>query len=1457
MSTLKQRKLRIYSTQATSPQVYVFQDGSAADGVATIRYDDAFRSGAQPAGRPNPQDKIGVELQTLRRSYDNGTEFTFSIHGRDAWTNAAAIGLRVQPNDRVEFLAELPSVDGTVATPAWHLNSQSPTYVYRLFYGFVSEVRINAGGFEITCHGPEKKSADVSLVRDTANGIQIPKLIFNVDRSHYDFSQSVKITDHTAGTPWNTGETLETDSRMTVAQILDYLDAKYYAQLVSAGVIDSATAGGHVLISADYSGFTHKPGPIVLENVGFFEGLRQVMRWAPEYRIVIDHKTTNWRLVPFGIALTTDRTTATSNIGQNLPGPYYSFITVASTAGFNVGDRVRIYGVNDPGVNSEFVVHSISGSDLRFTTQIPAGGGLSPFKTGSAIVRVDANALRQVSINVDDVDPSSFSPLLDLENAYSSVQLYSVSQKTVSESTPWNRQDFNASIFQPGWQTAFEPGWKDADQDREIDWGPDGQGMRPYQVTGTTSAILWISYHNSKWGSDHIADEWNDCSLWVWTVNGVDVRNVPYSETILDTELVGDVGNGQPGLKLTLNLTKAAWDAKYPTFKPISDVSATEDRVAITQGRQFSTTRGNNKRWEVGRTWYFTDTSYSFDSSTSAHQTTCRPIKLQADTGTASTRRSYAMNPQLGYPSANQNAAAGWQVLATGGLGAFHVVRRATYTQQAVAAPCAQNGYSAPAIIQVETERTTTTVRSARYPASGEAGVARERYNLARTLRLAVSNWDNDAQDADYQAFAQRLWNAYNSAHSQASIKKIGVREFFAWSDLAVRVVLTSSRAPLGSNPTVEGFWGAVTDVVADFNSDSVTFECDSKAQLGDFALDVYETLGVAAAAKQEDLAALLKKLNELPECLAGMRPDVTPTQVCANRVFLPGGRPLAAKAAVITKDNVGTGMSETGIGVSAGGGRYSTSGRTAEETVIRDAIGDHWIVDKLGTIDKADGSGSTMTHGASTRALAQAGPTGLPWRSTLEMQALASIGAGTYDLGLEAGPIIAAKTGPGSDAVFGTIVIASPLLANDAIGGQLVQILDFRDRSTRQTFTVASITSNVITLTTAIGSVTDAPEANVLVMILPAPRPVPSAADFPVGSVPFRDGSGNWYVSTPGGAVFRASLSGTTLAKVATGSGTLNLTPGATAGNGNVTVVNKPRGTWDFSAATLIGVTPTNAVIVDPSSSSRNGIDNNATGRDVTNLPMTCKSGQVADPLIVYDYLTNVLAKISSAGKGTFKGLDASGLEITTVGEPTKSTSAATRGYVDARVTDLSAILADMEGLQGIPGRDGQKGDKGDPGIPGQDGEDGAQGPPGPPGPLYPQTTLYYETNTALAAGAFEAGMGQSTGFGMRFQVPSGFTCVMVGYSLGWDTGTGTGTWLIDIIARVSGVNNVLATFSTASASSSGNVAGFLPLRKPYLTFAGGSLIAVGIKNQAGSPGLLGTAYKRAAILCYFIPEV
>lgn len=922
MTTLAQKKLKVRDAGG-SGYIAVYQDGSDADADATSgrKYDDAFTLGALASGRTLQIEREWIDLGTLTHSYDAGKQLSFSVQGIYAWKNDPTNTMTFNPNDTAEFFAEVPTPDATIDTATWHINETTPGTQVRLFYGHVENVQISPdNALEVTCRDPLYRANLIKLQRSAPDGITIPKIAFNLPRDNPDFYYSVKLTGTSASSPTGVGESNEEDSRCTLRDILEYLDRAYIDSLIAEDIIDTDTTSG-IFVAADLASLTWKPGPIVLENTGFSDGVREILkRWAPHLRLAVDHQTTQWRLVPYGPKLTTAYATGTSTLVAVTGQPYKSGGPVDNVGIFSAtagaaGNRVRIYGggtIAHPSysLSEERTIHSISGSTLRFNET-----GLYSYVQWAAYP-IDTGALPNLNLSIDDVAPGGASVTLNTDGSYTAVNLWSVYQETQSYSQSWNRQDLGSGILQPGWDTSFESVWTDKDSDRENDFGADGQGMKPYQIGNDgTNDYFDVSFAQSQYGARHTTSEWDDVTVWVWTENGASVKNSNRVYQIKTASTIADCGDGTPGLRLLINAAAGTILLDSPAFKPISDASATEDRIVLTQNKRFKTTKGNNRRWEVGRKFYFTDTTVSFDQDSTPHVATCTPRRITTDNGTETARRVVGMNANLGYPQINMTPAGAFEQLSGGGLGATFVWRRATYSRTPTGSPCAGGaGWTPPRLVEVEYETTTTTLRNARFPLTGYGGPAFGRYGLASQLDIAVEHWAEDAQTADYTDLALRIWQNTSHAHHQGTITKPGIAANGVWLDLGIDVTLYSTLSQSVYGASYGGFWGTVTELTLDFANDAVVFGFDSHSRFQELATEVYEEFGIRKKSTIPDLMALYRKLNELPKCIEGSQMGESPVGLCGERVYMKDNQTIVKHITTIS----GKGQQDSGASATA-----------------------------------------------------------------------------------------------------------------------------------------------------------------------------------------------------------------------------------------------------------------------------------------------------------------------------------------------------------------------------------------------------------------------------------------------------------------------------------------------------------------------------------------------------------
>lgn len=1182
MSLLRQRKLKVFSA-GPAARCYVFQDGSAADADATAGYkfDDAFKLGAL---RPNEDGRDQIDLRELRTEYEAGRTLSFVYRGPKAWADTGNGAARFQPNDVVEFYAEAPTTNATVDTPSWHLNDATPGAQVRLFRGWVDSVQTSPdSGCVVQCSDAVRKADDLILSRPGVVG-SVPKLVFNATNDDPDFYWSVKLT--TTGPTVTWGEAANTPYRATIKQILEWLWTEYEAELVTLGVIESGTDLFH---ADDLATLTGIPGSIVLERTGFGAGVREILRWAPDRRLVVDHQTGQWRIIQWGAALKKDSTAVFQHFATT-GNPYVDVVRVplAANAYFSAtpgadGNRVRVYDATDPTRSEEFQIHSK-------TTSGPVGGEVElrtvaslrhqVYGFGSKVYPVRSETLPTLALSIDSAIKVDLHR--DLQGAYSAVNLYSVHAKTetVNEST---YPGLASPRLVPAWNTGFDQYWKDKDADREADWGSDSLGLKVYRVDSAGARdILYVKHSASQYADDHAPQEWTGCTLWVWSKNGgTDAKAALHVWEVYAQTNVSDVGDGSPGLAITLVGSAGGFATAVTNFNVDggtdigSPAGGSVDRVVLTSDKQFATTAASNRRSVVGRFWWIDDASDNVSGATSGpHQSTCSPAKLQYDTGYGGIRRTVALDAGSAYPSSNWRPKGDFEYVGGGGAGTTLIWRRrSVVTPRPVAAACGgQPGWAAPPNFMVTRERTTNTARSARFPTSGHAGHAYAAYNLTRELHIPVDSWENDDEDDAFAALAELLWNAHQNAHGKGSVRFKGHREHGVWLDLALRVALTTTLYTSAEVAGVEGFWGPLSSFALDFERDEVEYGFDTASALERLLDDVYFDLFKSYNTKPQSIAAMARKALELAACLAGARTDQPPTALCSGSVYEPGGRPLPPVVKLPNKDDqnngivpTGLGMADTGGAANQGGqGALATHGGGATSTVVRDIDGNHFVVGGRGEIVPGDVTGNAFTPNTDTTQ-----PRGKLDRAEDEIEGQAAMWGG-LQLAHEAYRPIYGRTESGSTTTV--IATKSPTLPTvaDATGWFLV-IGDYGARKGRTTYPVDAIASAAITLDSAIADAAGAPLEDVPFILIPPGKPLPDPADFTVdGSYGFKDDAGNWYVFEPDGStgqVFRATLSGGLLEKVATGSGTLTLKVGPTAGNANVDVE------IDFSAATVVGI--------------------------------------------------------------------------------------------------------------------------------------------------------------------------------------------------------------------------------------------------------------------------------------------
>lgn len=1123
--SLENRKLKVWSSSPRG-QVYVFQDGSGADGDATsgYKFDDAFRTGALEPGYSGKTPRVWVHVQSLAMEWEVGQTMTFVVTSPAAYMINAYPNVAIDVNDFVEFYCDAPAADANVATPSYHLNDQVGQV--RVFRGWVEEVRPENGRLTVNCQSALWRANDVTLDRSGAESITIPKIAFNLPKDHPDHFYAIK---NLGGGDYGTGSApIQNDAMMTLAEILDYLQDTYSVDLQNAGV----TTASSIFESGDLNPLTIRPGPIIFESTGFGSAVISLLnQFAPDMRVFPDPRTTKWRLVRTLAGFTTSSATISliSIVGAN------SRIFVDDSSPFSTtpgddGNQVRIVHQTDPALSTTGTVVTKAVGYVEISGHL-AGEYLTAFMSGAKLISLQGPTLPTVGFSFDDdVFPGSLVMARDLRDVYTAVSIYSTHHETETIRTYWTPGGVGDPYgLEPAWDDAYESFWKeDADPNREHDYGVEGDGLEIYAYdTGGTGGTYRITVpaEDSVFGDDHASNEWVGSSLLIFTADTDSVRGQNYHYTILANENLADIGDGRPGLRLRIQSTTLVADVGGTLLQ--SSVGGTGDMVGINSSFSFATTTAPNARWAVGRAWKFTDVTIHSQGAT-LHNTTCTLPQVMVDDGTGINRQEMTLHPNLQHPLANEQPTKPY-LDCPSGTGrvcefqrVFYLGRPAVNRERGIPQACASGTWRPPKRIEVTYEITTTEIREARYPSSGFDGEAWRHHGLERTKSIAARYWTSEDQTADYEDLAFRIWNVTNKTNYRGSVRLKNAADHLAWLDLGVRAAFSTYMFPQGAPSQLRAFWATVNRIDFDLSSTdgTATLTFDPDNALKRLATDVYEDYFIGSKALLRDLEDRQRKALEIPTCLAGARPNVDNPYLC-DSLITSGPRSSKPAIRLPAKDNIAHGNGETGIaGNLSASGKASTHGMRATETAFRDLQGNHFIVGPQGEVNNA-----TLGSGVLTTATS---PPVAP--STVGSQAQASANAAAAMWGLT--PVVTAPpifttveiVANSTDTVW---TLAQTGWTTDELVGAMLYVLDYVPGLHREGYEITANSSTTVTT----DLLTDAlPEEGTRVNIFRKPAPTADSSTWPNGGYVMRDLDDNYVVvDAVTGGVSRGSLNATT----------------------------------------------------------------------------------------------------------------------------------------------------------------------------------------------------------------------------------------------------------------------------------------------------------------------------------------
>ncbi len=1063
---LENKKLKIWSPHLTG-NIAVFQDGTASDSDATVgfKFDNGFKNGGNPSSSDSNNSRIYITNIRIRNDYDNGHVLTFTVEGDLHWALNAEPSLAIVPNSKIEFFANVPD-HHDITTYDWHLNEQSGQVRY--FIGWVETINATpSNSLAVTVRGGFYRSNDVRIVRDAAQGIRIPKIAFNLETNSSDFFYSVKRISPSSvatGGPVNIAE-----YHLSIKEILQYLEAEYASELNAKGIIP----GESVFHASDLTLLTTKPPPIILDDVGFGEAVKLILQNVPDVRLIIDPRTQLWRIIPvfkgikdisFNCAIDNVGFPATGRITL-LDGLNTSF---SATPGED-GNRFRLISKRDPSQTVELTVDSLYAATILRTAEYIDGQWFG----GATIYPIYGDSLDTLPIDFDNsVEADSLSLSEDLLDTYSQVRITSVHQVTESKTgayDPTSTASYghpNANTIVPAHNAAFEAFWAPGDQDRASDFGSSGGGINTYKtdISGTGGRTrIFFAFEDSAYAGRHVASEWVGTSLWVLTIDNLNHRPAKLTYRIHGFVTTSDIGDGRPGAIVTIEDLAASLLDTYPNFytKISAPFERVADKFAMSASFSFPTTLNENQRASVGMLWTFVDTQ-AHAQGTSPHLTTCTVPQITAIDGSDSSRRQLGLSPHGQYPLLNNTPLGQFEILATGGIGAFHVWRRSFRTSEPLydrggGQRCDLPGWISPRAIEAEWETTTTEVRSAVCPQGGHGGIAHTSYNIGRTRDYTANHWFNNSQNAFYQELACRLWNLLSSPHYTGSVTLIGVKEWGAWLDLSTRVSFYSGLFPNNAAAQLTRFWAPIWTVELDISNDAVIITFDNKSALSLLAVAVFEDYLIKGKTAIRDIEAEYRKLNELPQCLLAARQPASNPGGC-NTGISHGSRNTFVAINTNNKDNWLGGSSEIGAGsgTSAGAGS-GTHGFSARETGFRDLAGQSYLITEYEGIVPASVENGVISQSPSSLVR--------PYGAAQQAQssAIAALAMWGIQPIVQDPPLFSSLSMIGEAGGNVTYQSAhTSMVVNEYVGGEL-HVIDYRSDLIRGAYKILSNTSSSI----------------------------------------------------------------------------------------------------------------------------------------------------------------------------------------------------------------------------------------------------------------------------------------------------------------------------------------------------------------------------------------------------------
>ena len=1178
------KKIKVFSSVTSA--VTVLQDGTAADGDATAKYDNAFRDGVDFSSEDIGVRKLTISLVSLT-STPEGKEFVFEIQD---FTHINSLGLA--PNDRVQLSLDMPEALAVGGSwPSWHSGALAADTQAIVFQGFIDELRRvedGSGGkvFQVVCVDAVSFADRIILQQSRAEDLFIPYLVFNVDDpADPDRIYGIRIYDPTGATPadkYRQGNSKDpANEKMTVADILTYLGAAYQSDFYSRGLLDSPS--GDIFDATEIAAFTGTPEKVVFENEGFGQAVRKILRAnLPDHELTVDPRSRKWRITPAHKDIMTTGVATINGVG--VPDTQVFNVDDASIfATSGDGSRVRVQSRDNYFSSAVEGVFSIATNTITLDNPLPF-----TVQLGDLVFPMfeDSGVAPRVSIELGD-DAESADLLVDLKGVHTAVEI--VGRKQERERFKITKNGPGATV--PGivgrglgWGGGWDPGYNDdtdyaVHKNRRIDRGPmpDLDGIEIDEITTLSGPVtaIYFSEEQSSFENDHFIDgsggsEWDGCACVFLTYEQADAEAANHVGIVDSFERIGWMDsptNTIRRFRITLDRDILA---TLPNLES-TVADGTGDKIMLSAS-EVHAPRNPNKRWAVGKVWRIESTGAADDArlidDKGCHGYTEFPsaydpnvtVPVSAIPIEQTTEAPRTFDELVDYWNLNPTSSNP----ITGGVPRAWFLRPPEPPPMVDPCDLIPPTPPAPEPIEIEMYRLKQEARSVRVPATGFTGLAYAYYGHSEVLRVLTDNFEDESQNSQFEAIAEAILRRVSAPHYSGSVPLNRIMPWIRMIDLGVRVTFGSGPTGFAAGVVTEQsrFWGLVRSMEVDFVNGGVSLSFESRGVSDVFNQDFLERVYVKETAEIAALKDRARQLEEEARCREANPPPAPPRIIQGCEVNV-GGQSGGRGGGKIPSKNLFTGGGETALGVggqgSASAGSVSGSHAfNAPYIVERNLIdGQVWALRNPSgaMVGGAAGASKQWIPDAAAAPLVKSVP-------AYHSEILNGILVGMMDLHLEIpveGQTVQLASGSTS-----TVLQLEYAIPNDArFDDGWIEFKPAGDWVARDRYEIDTHTATTVTLKSAMAEAL--PPVGALAYLYPNNLDPLLASDYPSGGAQFKDASNQLTVVEPDGSVSQATVVGGFVDKDA--SQPSKQLP--EVGFGFLTGEHTFRGVWNFGAKT------------------------------------------------------------------------------------------------------------------------------------------------------------------------------------------------------------------------------------------------------------------------------------------------